>query len=173
VLEAQLWEYYKAYMHRRPDLDAPAIFHCGPGTYMSDLYEHMVFDVGVAESKSLPELRYLLSLNVCVWWVSGSDACGMGQFCACVTGFSEKVVFVLGAVQRPFLSERRGGLSGSWLSGTHFPWWTVRVPGPMHNDPLDRCTLGDEMEEDEDAVSDRYDAAEAVMFNVSESRSSV
>ena len=32
---------------------------------------------------------------------------------------------------------------------------------------------GDEMEEDEDAVSDRYDAAEAVMFNVSESRSSV
>ena len=32
---------------------------------------------------------------------------------------------------------------------------------------------GDDMEEDEDAVSDRYDAAEAVMFNVSESRSSV
>jgi hypothetical protein len=40
---------------------------------MSDLYEHMVFDIGVAESKSLPELRYLLSLNVCVWWVRGSD----------------------------------------------------------------------------------------------------
>ena len=32
---------------------------------------------------------------------------------------------------------------------------------------------GDEMEEDEDAVSDRYDAAESVMFNVSKSRSSV
>jgi hypothetical protein len=29
------------------------------------------------------------------------------------------------------------------------------------------------MEEDEDAVSDRYDAAESVMFNVSKSRSSV
>ena len=77
---------------------------------MSDLYEHMVFDIGVAESKSLPELRYLLSLNVCMSWVSGSDTCGMEQFCACATGFSGKVVFVLGAVQRPFLSERRGGV---------------------------------------------------------------
>ena len=106
-----LWEYYKAYSHKRPALDTPAILHCGPGTYMSDLYEHMVLDIGVAESKSLPELRYLLSLNVCVWWVSGSDACGgVGQFCACATGFSGKVVFVLGAVQRPFLSERRGGV---------------------------------------------------------------
>jgi hypothetical protein len=61
-----LWEYYKAYSHKRPALDTPAILHCGPGTYMSDLYEHMVLDIGVAESKSLPELRYLLSLNVCV-----------------------------------------------------------------------------------------------------------
>ena len=33
-----LWEYYKAYSHKRPALDAPAILHCGPGTYMSDLY---------------------------------------------------------------------------------------------------------------------------------------
>jgi len=53
---------------------------------MSDLYEHMVCDIGVAESKSLPELRYLLSLNVCMCWVSGSDTCGMEQFCACATG---------------------------------------------------------------------------------------
>jgi hypothetical protein len=32
---------------------------------------------------------------------------------------------------------------------------------------------GGEREKDQDAVSDRYDAAEPAMFNVSESRSSV
>jgi hypothetical protein len=108
---------------------------------MSDLYEHMVRDIGVAESKSLSELRYLLSLNVCVWWVIGSDACGMGQFCACATGFSGKVVFVLGAVHPLSVREAGRSLSGAWTSGTHFPWWTVRVPGPMHNDQQGRRTL--------------------------------
>jgi hypothetical protein len=50
-------------------------------------------------------------------------------------------------------------------------------PGQTYADAGDGCgdrhDSGDEMEEDEDPVSDRYDAAEAVMFNVSESRSSV
>ena len=123
-----LWEYYKAYTHKRPALDALAILHCLPGTYMSDLYEHMVDDIGVAERKSLPELRYLLSLNVCVWWVNGSDAGGIGFFWESGVCFGRRSAS---------LSVREAGRrqSGAWTSGTHFPWWTVRVPGPTHNDP--------------------------------------
>ena len=119
-----LWEYYNVYIEKRPtSTDKPAVFPCGPGTYMNELYEHMIGAIDDSERKSVSAMRYVcpicplsgyqttcslvcrsLSVSLSLYLSLVCVCATVLQFCAITAIFFRQVVFVLNAYERTVLS---------------------------------------------------------------------